>query len=177
MTKDYKLLIGVVIGLVAALGIGFIAFKAGQMSDALPPEPVQSSQSTTTTINESTTKDEASPETLPDGQVKVTGTYREDVAGLFPNALVFTTSTSATNLPKGTGFYFNNYTNARALLKISQAGKLGSPGCDFISGKAEIIISDYKPQDNTQSESVNSAKLISVSNILTPAQCGRITSN
>jgi hypothetical protein len=143
-------------------------------------EPLNAIMPATTTpipTEQLTPIEDNSSESLPAGQVKVTGTFREDVPGLFPNALVFTTNTAVTNIPKGTGFYFNNYTTARSLLKISQAGTLGNPGCDYISGKAEIVISEYKPQDTTQSESVNSAKILSVSKILIPAQCGRGAGN
>lgn len=178
MNIDSKVLIGIAIGLLAALGIGFIAFKAGQISTTNPPEQTYSTQVSSSTVPDKTigTKPE-DPEKLPDGQVKVSGSFREGVAGLFPNALVFTTTTSATNIPKGTGFYFSNYSTARSLLKIADAGKLGYPGCDYISGTAEIIISDYKPADTSQSENVNSAKIISVTKVVSPAQCGKGSNN
>ncbi len=181
MNSNYKLLIGIAIGLVAALILGTIAFQAGKTSVNVPAP--ESNNNSSTTINppinseSEVNTNKSSTDSLPNGQIKVVGSFGEYSNGLAPGVLRFALSEPSGNLTKNTSFNFTNQTLAHNLLKTSQAGTLGSNGCEFINGKAEIIIADFKPQDTTMSESTETAKLVSVIKILSPAHCSSTPNN
>ncbi len=173
MNESYKLPLGILIGLVVALGIGYVAFNAGKMSNELPLQPLNSTQPTSLTPIEDQTSStpQATPAPAATTTQKVSGTFGMS-DGLFADTLCFSNTNAVTGIPAKTFFCFNNQDIAKKALKVTGVGTIGQPGCDYISGKADITISDFtKP--SMPGDSPNGAKFVSVNKITVPAQCGK----
>ncbi len=182
MNDKYKMPVGIIIGMVAALAIGAIAFKAGQMSNTtdplssstkLPAASTINDQQTTpaTNINSNTTTNNSSQTST---NQKVSGKFGVDSNGLYSGFLCFKTTAASSTIAKGTFFCFSNNEEAMTSLKVSSAGRLGYPACDFISGNADITISNFS-KPTTDGDSPNSAKLVTVNKITDPAGCSKGT--
>lgn len=181
--EENKLIIGIAIGVIAALVIGAIAFSAGKKSSTPPrvmPQPAAlTDTSVPTPSNTDTppaTNTTTNTSTTPSGQIKLSGSFGIYADGLMPSTLCFKTATSGPGIPAKTYFCFSNQAVAMKALKVNDAGKLGGVACDYISGKAEITISDFaKP--TIGGDSPSGAKLVSVNKITLPASCARGTLN
>lgn len=164
-----KLFVGILIGLIVALGVGFFAYKSGYTPLEYKPFGNFNRQLET---SKPITNNQPTTSTLPAGQEKISGTFSIYTNGLIPDVVFFNTTVGTAAIPKDTFFAFANQTEARTALRIDEAGKLGQPGCDYISGKAEITISNFaKP--TTLGDSPSGAKLVTVNKITQEAQCGR----
>ncbi len=162
---NYKILSAVLFVIVIGLGAYLIMSKNNDKNNDSNINNTANLNQSNSAVQQNTNS--ASTNTngsLPAGQEKVTGSFSEYATGLAPGVLSFKTDSGKT-------FNFLNQPFAHTSLKTTSAGTLGNSGCEFISGKAEITISNYKPQDTTQSESVPTASLVSVNKITQSAHC------
>lgn len=112
----------------------------------------------------------------PNSYSSINGTYNIYSDGLMPDTLCFFTDTASGKILTGKAqeesICFKNQTDARKLLKIDSAGKLGYPACDLITGAAIISISNYTPNPKL-GDTTGGATLNSVSKVVREPTCSR----
>ncbi len=86
----------------------------------------------------------------------------------------FKVTTGTKDIQNNAQFTFAN--DVEKSLGITSAGKLGQSGCDYISGKAQVIVNKYYDPDLVD-DVLNSAELVSVNKIIQPAKCNKGTVN
>ncbi len=166
MNTNLKIVLGILVGVVAGILIGYTFFE----KDKSTIDSTTFNAPTPSTKNDNNVVDEPTKQTTK--VIQVSGKFSEYADDMAPGTVRFTASKPLPGSPDPS-FIFTNPDLARQLFRMEEAGRLGFPACDTIQGEAQITISNFIPQDNTQSEGANSAVLVSVDKITMPAGCGR----
>lgn len=181
MTKEkIFILIGSIILIIAAFMGGMSYNKQlNQREQAAQNQPngvQQQAESANPIIDNNNTSSPASNPNAPTTYNNINGSYNIYSDGLLPNTLCFFTDTISgkilTGIAQEESICFSNQAEARKLLKIDTAGKLGYPACDQISGKATISVTDYETNPK-MGDTFGAGRLSSVTKVISPATCGR----
>ncbi len=174
MTEQYKRAITIVAVILLIAASGIIGFMQGRdyqfyqdLGSGIPDTPSTQTElpipaQPLSQIDTGNYSKNPNPQT-------VTGEYFTTNDGE-SDGIQFKVTTGTEIIPTTARFWFQS--GAETLLGLSAAGKLGQPGCDYISGKAEVVVTDYMDPD-VEDDVLSGARLIKVNKIIQPAQCGR----
>jgi hypothetical protein len=161
LNKRILTIVAVIIIIIAAGTVGFMKGRDYQFNKSMGTGV---SNEPSTQVATQTTKTTKTTDTQ-----TIAGEFFTAIDGE-SDGVNFKVTSDSPAIPLNARFTFTN--KVESLLGITKAGKLGLPGCDFIAGKAEIVVKNYTDPDEVD-DVLNGAELVSVNKIIEPAQCGR----